>query len=244
MQALRDLEPLVRRVAGAAHRSMPASADLDDVRQVAWIAGWQALLAFRGGAFEAFAAERMRRRIIDWQRQQRPGGRSAAPFDFVGDDALDGIPAAPDALWGGDPAVQYERRQMAMVRLHRLSRSERAVTHRVLSGQSRVAGVDSVVAKMQRDLDSKPATLAGIVIRKGSMPPPRELKRDGLRGLVAEMAPTDSVCVTPKMAEAIRKVMSAGGIASMTFKHSPTEVEIWREPSPEQRAARKARATP
>lgn len=223
---------------------MPASADIEDVRQVARIAAWRALLAFRGGCLEAYATNQMRYRIIDWQRQQRPGGCSAAPFDFVGDDALDGIPAAPDALWGGDPAVQYERRQMAMVRLHRLSRSERTVTERVLSGQSRVAGVGAVVAKLQREPDSKPASLAGIVIRKGSMPPPRELKRDGLRGLVTEMAPTDSVRVTPKMAEAIRKVMSAGGIASMTYRHSPTEVEIWREPSPEQRAARKARVTP
>lgn len=218
---------------------MPASADLEDVRQVARIAAWEALQGFDGrGTFEGFCTHRMGRRIIDWQRQQRPGGRNAAPFELVSDDALDSVPAPPDAPWGGDPAVQYERRQEAMARLHRLSRSERTVTERVLSGQSRVAGVGAVVAKLQRE----PASLGGIVILKGSMPPARSLKRDGLRNLVASMAPTDSVRVSPKMAESLRKVMSAGGIASMTYKHSPTQVEIWREPSPEQRAARRAKA--
>ncbi len=239
-QSVRDLEPLVRRFAGSVHRNMPASADLDDVRQEAWIASWEALRDFDGrGSFEGFCTQRMGNRIIDWQRRQRPGSRSAAPFEFVGDDALDSVPAEPDALWGGDPAVQYERRQAAMVRLHRLSRSERIVTERVLSGQSRVAGVDAVVQKLQREAPS----VAGIVILKESMPPARQLKRDGLRDLVARMKPTNSVRVSPKTAEAIRKVMRAEGISSMTYKHSATEVEIWREPSPEQRAARKAKAT-
>jgi hypothetical protein len=32
-QAIRDLEPLARRVADAAHRKMPASADLDAFRE-------------------------------------------------------------------------------------------------------------------------------------------------------------------------------------------------------------------
>ena len=132
-QAIRDLEPLVRRLAGAAHRLMPASADIEDVRQVARIAGWRALQSFRGGSFEGFAAQRMQHRIKDWQRDQIPGGRNAEPFEFVGDDALDNV-AAPD-----DHAADYERRQYLEHRMSMMEPRTRGIIERIFAGEAQVS---------------------------------------------------------------------------------------------------------
>jgi DNA-directed RNA polymerase specialized sigma24 family protein len=223
-QAVRDLEPLARRVAGSAHRSMPASADIEDVRQVAWIAGWRALQSFRSGSFDGFAVKRMQDRIIDWQRSERPGSRSDAPLEFFGDDALDGIPAQPDALWGGDPAVQYERRRMIADSLASMPPSMRAAAERALTGAS-----------------VGDARLLSAAIAHCTRGPKRPLRKESRwQSTVRGMAPGSSVVLAKRDAKDVEGVLYWARIPHMKRTLPNGQVEIWREPSPEQRAARKS----
>ena len=252
MQALRDLEPLVRRVAGAAHRSMPASADLDDVRQTARIAAWEALQAFDGrGSLSAFAAQCMQRRIIDWQRQQCPGGRGAEPALVVGDDAL------ADMAGDADPARDIERAQQYAARVQQIPVKHRAVAKRILAGERTndvaadmglsASRVSQQVAETVAHLQIVPPRVssqfdpASVLIRMGSMPAPTK-RVNKYRQLLGRIPATGSVVLHASAAAALCSEFKRARIAYMTCAAGPGKVEVWREPSPAQRAARKAKA--
>lgn len=240
MQALRDLEPLVRRVAGAAHRAMPASADLEDVRQVARIAAWEASQKFDGrGTLEGFAAQCMRSRIIDWQREQTPGGRNSPGYQFADvDDAHD--LAAPD-----DPAGDLEHSREFEARMSALPKAVRKQAEGALAGRGKVS--EKLLSLVQSAPKRRAPPLAfdhaAVIIRMGSMPRPKE-RVNKYRQLLERMPATGSVVLHAAAASALCSQFKRSRVPYMRHTLPTGQVEIWREPSAEQRAARKSRAAP
>jgi len=252
-QAVRDLEPLVRRVAGSAHRGMPASADIEDVRQVARIAGWEAAQKFDGrGTLDGFAAQCMRSRIIDWQRTQTPGGRNSPGYQFadVDDDALDDVAAETDH------ARDIERAQQFDARIRQIPVKHRALAKRILAGDTMTAiaanmgvsesRVSQKLAETVAHLQVVPPRVSGhfdpaaVIIRMGSMPRPK-VRVNKYRQLLERMPATGSVVLHPAAASALCSEFKRASIPYMRHTLPSGQVEVWREPSPEQRAAARQR---
>lgn len=237
-QAIRDLEPLVRRLAGAAHRHMPASADIEDVRQVARIAAWEADTEFVGtGSREGFISQRVQRRIIDWQRQQTPGGRHSPGYQFADvDDAHD--LAGPDDQAGDlEHAREFEARMSALPKAVR-EQAEAVLSGRGKSSEKLLSLVESAPKRQGASTAFDPNT---VLIRMGSMPTPRH-RVNKYRQLMERMPATGSVVLNVSAASALVTEFHRAKVAYMTDeKKYPGMLEIWREPSPEQRAAKKAK---
>jgi RNA polymerase sigma factor (sigma-70 family) len=255
VQALRDLEPLVRRMAGAAHRHMPASADIEDVRQVARIAAWEADVDFVPGvgSREGFIAQRIQRRIIDWQRTEHPTGRSeGSAVAIVGDDALEDVAAETDL------ARDIERAQQFDARIKQVPKKHRAVVARILAGEkSRAVAADMGVTEAR--VSQKIAeTIAHLQVVKprvskhfdpdavrfeiGGMPPPKPAKRTKVQMLVDRWPAQGATPVGVQLYAALKKAFAAAGVPYMAVKTSDTTYWVCREPSPEQRKAAKARS--
>ncbi len=240
MQALRDLEPLVRRVAGAAHRNMPASADIEDVRQVARIAAWEADTEFVPGAGsrEGFIAQRMQRRIIDWQRQQTAGGRNSPGYEFADvDDAHD--LAAPD-----DPAGDLEHSREFESAMSALPKAVRKQAEGALAGRGKVSEkLLSLVESSPKRRAASPAFDPDAVrFEIGGMPPPKPVQRTKAQGLVDRWPAQGAATVGTQLYAALKRAFAAAGVPYMVVKTSDTTYWVCREPSPEQRNARKAKA--
>lgn len=239
MQALRDLEPLVRRVAGSAHRSMPASADLEDVRQVARIAAWEASKKFDGrGTLEGFAAQCMRSRIIDWQREQTPGGRNSPGYQFTDiEDAHD--LAGPD-----DPAGDLEHLRGFEACMSALPKTVRRQAEGVLAGRGKSSEkLLSLVESSPKRRAASPAFDPDAVrFEIGGMPPPKPVQRTKAQILVDRWPAQGAATVGTQLYAALKRAFSAAGVPYMVVKTSDTTYWVCREPSPEQRAARKAKA--
>ena len=239
-QAIRDLEPLARRVAGAAHRRMPASADLDDVRQVAWIAAWRALQSFRGGSFEGFAVKRMQDRIIDWQRTQTPGGRNSPGYVFADvDDAHD--LAAPD-----DPAGDLEHSREFEACMSALPKAVRKQAEGVLSGRGKCS--DKLLSLVESSPKRRAASPAfdpdAVRFDIGGLPPPKPPKRTKVQMLVDRWPAQGAATVGVHTYTALKKAFAAAGVPYVATKTSPTTYWVCREPSAQQRAAAKRKSTP
>lgn len=219
---------------------MPASADLDDVRQVARIAAWEADTEFvpGSGSREGFIVQRIQRRIIDWQRQQTPGGRNSPGYQFADvDDAHD--LAAPD-----DPAGDLEHSREFEARMSALPKAVREQAEGVLSGRGKSSDklLSLVESAPKRPSGSTAFDPNAVLIRMGSMPTPRK-RVNKYRQLLERMPATGSVVLSVSAASALVTEFHRAKIAYMTDeKKYPGKLEIWREPSPEQRAARKAKA--
>jgi len=220
---------------------MPASADIEDVRQIARIGADEALKKFKpdaGCSLETFAAEIIRKRIIDWQRTEIPGGRNSPGYQFADvDDAHD--LAAPD-----DPAGDLEHSREFEARMSALPKAVRQQAEGVLSGRGKSS--DKLLSLVQAAPKRAAASTAfdpnAVLIRMGSMPTPRH-RVNKYRQLMERMPATGSVVLSVSAASALVTEFHRAKIAYMTDeKKYPGKLEIWREPSPEQRAARKAKA--
>lgn len=235
MQALRDLEPLVNRLAGAAHRHMPASADIEDVRQVARIAAWEADVEFVPGvgSREGFIAQRVQRRIIDWQRQQTPGGRNSPGYVFADvDDAHD--LAAPD-----DPAGDLEHSRQFEACMSALPKAVRKQAEGALAGRGKVSEklLSLVQSSPKRRAASQSFDPDSVRFEIGGMPPPKPAKRTKLQMLVDRWPAQGATPVGVQLYAALKKAFAAAGVTYVATKTSDTTYWVCREPSPEQRAA-------
>lgn len=239
MQALRDLEPLVRRVAGAAHRNMPASADIEDVLQVARIAAWGADTEFVPGAGsrEGFIAQRVQRRIIDWQRQQTPGGRNSPGYVFADvDDAHD--LESPD-----DPAGDLEHSREFESAMSALPKAVRKQAESALAGRGKVSEklLSLVQSAPKRRAASPSFDPDAVRFEIGGMPPPKPAKRTKVQQLVDRWPAQGATPVGVQLYVALKKTFAAAGVPYMAVKTSDTTYWVCREPSPEQRAAARRR---
>ena len=240
-QSIRDLEPLVRRLAGAAHRLMPASADIEDVRQVARIAAWEADVEFVGaGSREGFNAQRVQRRIIDWQRTQTPGGRNSPGYQFADVDEAHDL-AGPD-----DPAGDLEHSREFEACMSALPKAVRKQAEGVLSGRGKCS--DKLLSLVESSPKRRAASPAfdpdAVRFDIGGMPPPKPPKRTKVQELVDRWPAQGASLFAPQIADRIKREFNARGIACMTVKTSPTTYWVCREPSAEQRAAAKRKSTP
>jgi hypothetical protein len=215
---------------------MPASADIEDVRQIARIAAWEADVEFVGtGSREGFISQRVQRRIIDWQRQQTPGGRDSPGYQFADvDDAHD--LAGPD-----DPAGDLEHSREFEARMSALPKAVREQAEGVLSGRGKSSDklLSLVESAPKRAASSTAFNPDAVLIRMGSMPSTKE-RTNKYRQLMDRMPATGSVVLHTVAAEALRCELKEAGLAYMTCGAGPGKTEVWREPSPEQRAARKS----
>lgn len=239
MQALRDLEPLVRRVAGSAHRNMPASADLEDVRQVARIAAWEASQKFDGrGTLEGFAAQCMRSRIIDWQREQTPGGRNSPGYQFTDiEDAHD--LAGPD-----DPAGDLEHLRGFEACMSALPKAVRKQAEGALAGRGKSSEklLSLVESSPKRRAASQSFDPDSVRFEIGALPPPKPVHRTKVQMLVDRWPAQGATPVGVQLYMALKKAFAAAGVPYIATKTSDTTYWVCREPSPEQRKAAKARS--
>lgn len=239
MQALRDLEPLVRRVAGAAHRKMPASADIEDVRQVARIAAWEADTEFVPGAGsrEGFIVQRMQRRIIDWQRQQTPGGRDSPGYQFADVDDAHDLAGADDPAGDLEHSREFEARMSALPKAVR-KQAEGVLSGRGKSSQKLLSLVESAPKRQAASASFDPASVRFEI---GGLPPSKPVQRTKVQILVDAWPAQGGTTLSRQVADRVVREFIARGIDYMTTKTSPTTQWVCREPSPEQRSARKAK---
>jgi len=243
------MRPVVQRIANKLHCTLPANVEKDDLSAEGMAAAWLAIESYKPdiGTLEGHVASRARFAMLDFLRRSIPGGKDRLEVQFVDEADLNVL--ASDS----NPAMDVERAQEYDARLRQVPTKHREVIRRVLEGESmksiaEATGVSearvsqklaATVSHLQavRPRTSKGFDPDAVIIRSGSMPPPKT-SESKTQKLIKRMGPTDSVILNQAAAETLRRELKRLRIPLMTYRHSPTQIEVWREPSDEQRAAR------
>lgn len=233
--ALETLMPIVRREAAKLKRALPPNVAFDEIQQAARIAAWEAIRAFDGrGNLSAFAAQRIRQRLIDFQRDSHPAGRSGKKIVPVSANDAAEMVASRD-----DPAAEVERAHEFEAQMKKLAPGARSAIENALAGKP---ATHTSAAKVSALLDGKKARVSAafdphaVMIRVGvpvpaMASPSRQNKSEAL---IARMPAGSSVILATTAAHTLVRAMREQKIRYTLRKRSDTTAEVWREPTTEQ----------
>jgi len=227
--------PMVERKARKLHARLPASVVLDDLVQAGRVAVWRALQSFDGrGDVGAHVAQRVGFALVDYLRETHPAGRNGPAVVHVNDDDL-ALLVADD-----DPAAEVQRAQEFEAVMGKFTPASRASIQRVLAGKP-ASGLGVSAAKVAAMLDGKrdktPATFdpAAVPLHMGVPVPPAQRKRRNKFRELLELTPATGSCVLGNVqARSFISELKKAGIRYAARAMSPTTMQVWREPSPEQ----------
>jgi RNA polymerase sigma factor (sigma-70 family) len=243
--AIKALQPIVQREAAKLARTLPSSVTLDDLKAAGLEGAWQAARDFNGsGSLQAFAAQRIHQRMMDYLRTTHPAGRSGKKIVAAsGDDEID-LAASDD-----DPTTRLEHSQQFEAAMRTMKPRNRAVVECVLAGQpsrdiaaglgisaSRVSQmVNEAVSGKKRNRTPDSFDPASVPLYMGKpVPPVQKRRRNKFRELMNATPATGSRVLGTVQANSFMSEMKKAGIPYVFRTLTPTTVEVWREPSAEQ----------
>lgn len=232
--AIATLMPIVKREASKLARKLPPSVTLDDLEQAGRVAAWRAVQAFDGrGSLQAFAAQRIQQRLLDYLRKAHPAGRSGKRPVPVSDEEAIGMLPADD-----DPAAEVQRAQEFEAQMKKFTPASRKAIEAVLAGRPGPGpSAARVSAMLEGKRDRTPAAFdpAAVPLRMGvPVPPVNRKTRNRYRELVDLTPATGSRVLGITQAKSFVSELKKAGIRYVLRTVSPTTIEVWREPSPEQ----------
>lgn len=246
-EAIRAWMPVVRRIAAARRRSLPANVTQDDLEAAGMTAVWDAIKEHDGQIpLDAHVRQKVGWAINDWLRKvSHVDRRSTQEVAFVGEEHLDQVSA------GEDPLEIIEREQAARQRIQAMTPTQRAVAGQVLGGEeikgiaagmgisaSRVSQhCNEAVARMGRSRQRTPDTFdpALVQIRMGEpVPPPLGARVNRYSALLARIPATGHVVLGITPARNLVSQAKREGVRYMYRQLNDTTAGFWREPSPEQ----------